>query len=175
MISPCLVCTSRAVSRAAAMVRPSALAMVGVPIERATSHRDVVVIVEPCTGRRRTNEPVDRRGASRRHLPTDLTAVLVLDDYGSCTPRRSVVTAEVADTGKGEDRSALQSASRTTHSMGAPRELIAVLILEYHGRSGGDDVVLVLLAVLAVLDNDDNRGLFISVKGLLPVRWVALR
>ena len=59
--------------------------------------------------------------------------------------------------------------------MGEPRELVAALILEYDGRSGRDDIVLVFLAVLAVLDDNDNRWLFISVEGLVPVRRVDAR
>lgn len=59
--------------------------------------------------------------------------------------------------------------------MDVPRELVAVLILEYDRRSGWDDVVLVLLAVLPVLDDNDNWGLFISVEGPFPVRGVVPR
>ena len=65
-------------------------------------------------------------------------------------------------------------ASRTPRSRDAPRELVAGLILEYDGRSGRDDIVLILLAVLAVLDDDDNRRVFISVKGPVPVCWVVV-
>ena len=56
-----------------------------------------------------------------------------------------------------------------------PREFVPVFIFEDDGRSGRDNVVLVLLAVLSMLDHYHNRRFFVPVKGLLPVCWVIPR
>ena len=56
-----------------------------------------------------------------------------------------------------------------------PREFVPVFIFEDDGRSGRDNVVLVLLAVLSMLDHYHNRGFFVPVEGLLPVCWVIPR
>ena len=56
-----------------------------------------------------------------------------------------------------------------------PSELITVLIFEYDRRSARDNVVFVLLPVLAVLNNDHDGGLFFRIEGSVPVSGMVTR
>ena len=56
-----------------------------------------------------------------------------------------------------------------------PSEFITVLIFENDRRSARNNVVLVFLSVLAVFDNDNDRGLFLRLERFVPVSRVIAR
>ena len=53
-----------------------------------------------------------------------------------------------------------------------PREFVPVFIFEDDGRSGRDNVVLVLLPVFAMLDYDNYGRFLVRIKWFIPVRRV---
>ena len=56
-----------------------------------------------------------------------------------------------------------------------PSEFITVLIFENDRRSARNNVVLVFLSVLAVFDNNNDRGLLLRLERFVPVSRVIAR